>query len=238
MIHDDDLRVSVGDASGREGDSGTTLLTFTARLSEASDQYVTVDYETADGTAVGGADYDPVVGTITFPPGATSRSVTVAVDRGDRMHEDDETFTVNLTGGGATVADGQGVGTIRDDDGPPAVSVGDFVRKEGRRGRLGLYFVVTLSSPSGKEVSVNFATADGTARALDRDYIARAGTLVFAPGETRKTVAVTIMGDGRREADERCCSTSVPQSTRRSATHRASERSSTTTRRTRRRGAI
>ena len=51
-------------------------------------------------------------------------------------------------------------------------------------------------------MSVNFATADGTARASDRDYVAKAGTLVFAPGQTRKTVTVTVMGDGRREADE------------------------------------
>ena len=110
-----------------------------------------------------------------------------------------ETFTVNLTGGGATTV---AVGTILDDDGPPAISVGDVRRKEGRRGRYLLYFVVTLSAPRGREVSVNFATADGTARASDRDYNARAGTLVFAPGETRKTVPVTVMGDGRREADE------------------------------------
>ena len=50
-------------------------------------------------------------------------------------------------------------------------------------------------------MSVNFATRDGTAKAGE-DYAARSGTLTFAPGETVKTITVSVKGDKKREADE------------------------------------
>jgi hypothetical protein len=61
---------------------------------------------------------------------------------------------------------------------------------------------VTLSAPSEKEVRVNFATANGTATTADNDYIARSGTLVFSPGQTSKSIGVTVKGDKKKEANE------------------------------------
>ena len=74
--------LSVIDAAMYEGDSGTTDMVFTVRLSRASDQQVTVDYDTVDGTAVGEAplnDYQPAHGTLTFAPDVTTREIHVAV---------------------------------------------------------------------------------------------------------------------------------------------------------------
>jgi hypothetical protein len=51
-------------------------------------------------------------------------------------------------------------------------------------------------------VTVNFATVNGTARTNDNDYVARSGTLSFAPGETRKVISVVINGDKKKEKNE------------------------------------
>jgi hypothetical protein len=50
-------------------------------------------------------------------------------------------------------------------------------------------------------VSVNFATSDGSARAVD-DYAAKSGTLTFAPGDTSETVSVSVKGDRKYESSE------------------------------------
>ena len=81
---------------------------------------------------------------------------------------------------------------IRDDDQPPAVSVSDAAGYE----TVGeLAFAVTLDGPSALQVSVGYATADGTATAGE-DYEAASGMLTFAPGETAKTIRVVVLDDG------------------------------------------
>jgi hypothetical protein len=49
---------------------------------------------------------------------------------------------------------------------------------------------------------MSFRTVDGTARTIDNDYVARSGTLTFAPGETSKTITITVKGDSKREGNE------------------------------------
>jgi hypothetical protein len=51
-------------------------------------------------------------------------------------------------------------------------------------------------------VTLSYRTADGTATAGDGDYVAQAGTLTFAPGETTKTITIEVKGDNKKEADE------------------------------------
>ncbi|MEC9433776.1 MAG: Calx-beta domain-containing protein [Pseudomonadota bacterium] len=80
----------------------------------------------------------------------------------------------------------------------PTVSVADASADEGA-GRL--VFVVTLSEPASAPVEVDWATTAGTARAGE-DYAAALGTLVFAAGETRKTVEIAVQGDALHELDE------------------------------------
>ena len=73
---------------------------------------------------------------------------------------------------------------------------------EGNSGTQVMTFTVTLSAAYDQAVTINFATADGTAKASDNDYVATSGTLTFAPGQTTKTFTVTIKGDTKKEADE------------------------------------
>ncbi|HZI60435.1 MAG TPA: Calx-beta domain-containing protein [Pyrinomonadaceae bacterium] len=107
-----------------EGDAGTTTqMLLEVRLSSATGRTVSVDYATADfnahsGAACGtqGVDYEPVAGKLTFQPGSFSMFVPVKIC-GDKSAEANETFTFNLSKAvNATIADGQGIGVITNDD--------------------------------------------------------------------------------------------------------------------------
>src|SRR6266508_3651657 len=201
MVDDDGPEISIGDVTVAEGDSGTVTASFLVSLSAASPQTVTVQYATANGTATAPDDYLAASGTLTFQPGRTTRPVAVTVN-GDTIDEEDETYFVNLSSPvNATIVDGQGLGTITDDDGIPTLSIGDATVTEGNSGTVNATFTVTLSPASGQTVSVDYATADGTATAPD-DYLATGGNLVFEPGQTTRTVEVTVNGDTLDEIDE------------------------------------
>ncbi|MCW5759543.1 MAG: hypothetical protein KIS90_07230, partial [Phenylobacterium sp.] len=109
--------VSIDDVTVAEGDSGTTIATFTLTRT-GGDGAFSVDYATANGTATAGSDYVAASGTVNFGVGETSKTVTVTIN-GDTTSEPDETFFVNLTNptGGAVIGDAQGQGTIANDDG-------------------------------------------------------------------------------------------------------------------------
>jgi hypothetical protein len=195
--------LAIGDVTVTEGNAGTVNATFTVTLSAAYSQSVTVNYSTANGTATAGSDYVAKTGTLTFAPGETTKTITVAV-LGDQMYEPNETFVVNLSGAtNATITDGNGLGTIVNDDTyvAPSISISDVSKAEGRNGSTLFKFTVTLSAPSATPVTVNYSTANGTATALD-DYTAASGTLTFAPGETTKTITIKVKGDRKREGAE------------------------------------
>jgi probable HAF family extracellular repeat protein len=193
--------VTIDDVTITEGTSGMRTATFTVTLSASSSQPVTVAYATANATATAGSDYQAASGTLTFAPGEISKAVTVMVN-GDRLAEPDETFVVNLSG--AThgfITDGQGVGTIVDDE--PRISISDMTKYEGKKGKTTLFtFTVTLSAAYDRAVTVSFRTADGTATTRDQDYVAQSGTLTFAPGETTKTITIEVKGDSKKEGNE------------------------------------
>ena len=136
---------------------------------------MTVDYATADGTATAPVDYAAGTGSLTFTPGQTTKTVTVVV-AGDSLDEIDETFTLNLSGAvNAAIADDSGLGTILDNDALPTVSVNDVTVIEGDSGTIDATFTVSLNAPSGRALSVDYATANNTATA-PADYTAVSGT--------------------------------------------------------------
>ena len=71
--------ISVNNVSKPEGKSGTTTFPFTVQLSNPSDEAVTVKYTTANGTAKAGSDYTSKSGTLTFAPGETTKTISIAV---------------------------------------------------------------------------------------------------------------------------------------------------------------
>src|SRR5262249_14368468 len=160
-----------------------------------------VTYATGNGTAVAGSDYQAASDTMTFASGETSKTISVPVN-GDRLGEPNETFVVNLTQAtNAVVVDGQGVGTIVDDE--PRVSITDVSKKEGKKTLTTVFpFTVMLSAAYDQPVTMSFQTVNGTAMTSDNDYVGKAGTLTFAPGETTKTITIEVKGDNKKEANE------------------------------------
>ena len=193
--------ISINDVSVTEGNSGTRNAVFTVSLSAPSPLAVSVSYATANGTALAGSDYTATSGALVFAPGVTTRSVSVAV-LGDALDEADESFTVNLSGAqNATLADNQGLGTILDDDPTPSLTINDVSVTEGNTGSLNAVFTVSLSAPSGRPVSVAYATTNGTATA-GSDYLSKTGTLTYSAGTRTQTVSVSVYGDRARERNE------------------------------------
>jgi chitinase len=192
--------IRVNDASVVEGDSGQKNMTFTITWSGSKGGSApTVHYATADGSATAGSDYTTTTGTASLQNGGC-RCATVNVPvLGDTMTEGTETFTVNLSSPtNATIGDAQGIATIFDNEGPPSFVVSDATDAEAA-GTLS--FSVLLTNANGSSVSVDDTTADGTAVA-GSDYTSKSGTLTFTPGQTSKTVSVSITDDALAEDDE------------------------------------
>jgi hypothetical protein len=194
--------LTISDATVTEGNGGTVQATFTVTLKHGGGKVVTVNWATANGTALAPADYQTAAGTLTFQPGETSKQVAVLVN-GDLIDEPDQQFFVNLSGAAnADLVDGQGAGTIADDDPPPTLTINDVSVLEGDKGVRVMAFTVTLAGQTENWVTVNYATTDGTASVADQDYQTASGTLSFSPGQTTATVSVRITGDKKKETDE------------------------------------
>jgi hypothetical protein len=111
--------ISIADATIAEGDTGLSNMTFNVTLSQSSPTTVTVNYATQNQTATAGpgADYLPANGTLTFSPGQTTKPIVVQVIGDNLVETPGESFQVNLSNAsGATIADGQAIGTITDDE--------------------------------------------------------------------------------------------------------------------------
>ncbi len=192
---------SVNDVTVTEGNTGTRNATFTLSLSKPAAVAVSVNYGTADISASSWIDYDAIGGRVTIPAGQTSATFTIPV-RGDWYPEPTETFAVNLNSpANAMISDAQGIGTIVDDDQAPRISINDVSKREGNSGTSEIAFTVSLTAAYGEAVIVNYATANGTARA-GRDYQSRSGSVTFAPGEVTKSISVMVLGDRKWEANE------------------------------------
>ncbi len=157
--------------------------------------------------------------TITFAGGAGNARIATVVltaKQDTDVEGAGETVTVGLGTLGATSGSGLGGGararpteksqtfTITDDDGKPTITIAEARAAEGDAGESPrLTFIVSLSAASTDAVSVDYADRrTGTATA-GTDYVAvAAGTLEFKAGETRKTIDVTLTGDGDDEGDE------------------------------------
>jgi Ca2+-binding RTX toxin-like protein len=200
---DDPPGFSVADATVVEGNGTKTVLaavTLPAALKTTASVKLAT---TPTGTATAGVDYvAKAPTTVTFLAGQVRKTVAITI-KGDTVVEPNETFGLALSNPvGAAIADGTGVVTIVDDDTTPVLSVQPVATIEGNSGTRLATFTLRLDRPSGKTVSVKYQTVNGTATA-GTDYTAKALTTVsFTPGQTTKTVTVTIRGDLVKEPNE------------------------------------
>ena len=124
----------------------------------------------------------------------------------DVLDEDDETIVVNIssvTNGTEDATPQLVTAIITDDDATPTLSINDVPANELNSGTSILGFTVTLSVASGRTVTIDYVTANGTATTTDSDYVAIGSTtLIFNPGDTTKTFNVTVNGDAVYETNE------------------------------------
>jgi hypothetical protein len=195
---------SAGDLTLAEGNSGTTRFSFPVTLSAISGLDARLSFLTQNGTATAPSDYQSRSGTLTIPAGQLTGTVTVDV-LGDTTYELTETFALSLTAQPPTLSGSASVlGTILDDDQPPVVTIGDVTQDEGNSGTTRFNFPVTLSPASGVTATLTFDTQPGGPNPATPgdDYLANAGTLSFAPGQTSATIVVSVTGDTLDELDE------------------------------------
>ena len=208
--------LSINDVTVNEA-AGT--MTFTVTLSNPSASTVTVGYNTTDGTATAGADYTAGTGMLTFAPGVVTQTVTVNIAN-DGTYEGSETLNVNLvTPTNATIGDGLGIGTIKDDgtggggsdDDRPTLTVSNPTVAETAGFAV---FTLNLSNPSAQPTTVSLSLANGSASSPS-DYTTAlqvstdggttwnpATSATFAPGATSVLVRTPIVDDNLAEVTE------------------------------------
>lgn len=186
-------------------------LVHTVRLSEPSTDAVTVAYTAIDGSAIVGSDLyastSPLTGTITFAPGQTTQQIVFRASS-ESTDELDESYFIRLhdpvgAGFGGNNRSLTATGWVLDNDGPGlnrTVAVSGAEVREGPGGRVAV-FAVEISTPATSELSLNFQTVAGSARA-GADFAARSGQITFEPGQTRVEIAVPIKNDLALEGNE------------------------------------
>ena len=187
--------MSISDVSVTEGGSAV----FSIMLSSAASNNVVIDYQTVNGTAISGSDYNSRSGRIVFSPGDTVKTRTVNILQ-DNLTEANEIFTMTLTNPvNATLGQSTGIATITGDNGGggPVMSISDVSVTEGGSA----VFSIMLSSAASNNVVIDYQTVNGTAIS-GSDYNSRSGRIVFSPGDTVKTRTVNILQDNLTEANE------------------------------------
>jgi uncharacterized protein len=206
--------LSIDNVTLSEGDAGTVTFLFTVSLSApAGPGGVTFDIATADGTAQDDnpatEDNDYVGISLTgqtIPAGSSTYAFSVTVNA-DNAPEANETFFVNVTNvTGATVGDGQGQGTINNDDTPGTLAINNVTLAEGSSGTTAFTFIVTRSGGSEGTVGATWTlNLPGGANADAADFDAGqslTGSVSFADGDTSETITVQVQGDSLVEPDE------------------------------------
>lgn len=197
ITNDDAATLSINDVNANESNG---VLDFTVTLNGAVAAGFSVDYATQDGTATtADGDYTNKTGTLNFS-GNDGETQTVSLNIGtDDKVELDETFAVKLSnvqagGYNVSIGDGTGEATIANDD-HALISINDVSQSEGDNGTTTYTFTTTLDKAIDAGISVDYASADGTATTGNNDYNAKSGTLNFA-GNANETQTMTIAVNG------------------------------------------
>jgi cyclophilin family peptidyl-prolyl cis-trans isomerase len=178
----------------RNGDLSAAL---TANYSVAGTATFNTDY-----TRIGTGNFTATSGTITFAAGASTATLTID-PTADTVVESNETVALTLaTGTGYTIGTTTAVtGTIVNDDVPVINLSANQTIVEGNSNPQNVTYTVTLSRSDTRVITVNYATANGTATA-GSDYTSRTGTLTFNSGVTSQSINIPILNDSINEANE------------------------------------
>ena len=198
---------SVRDVNVVRSATASTTASFTVALNVApvAGEQASVVVGTANGSAIAGTDYTAVAPTtVTFAAGEKTKTVTVTVAP-KPVSTPTRTFTLSLSAPSANllIGDASATANLRSTGvAPPlpALYVGDAGSLRPGAGSAPVAFTVALGAASTTPVTVAYTTADGTATASGGDYTSTSGSLTFAPGETVKSVPVTVFATGRHSS--------------------------------------
>ena len=193
-------------AASYQVSEATSLAVVTVVRSGNTAGNVTVAYAATAGTATAGADFSSTNGTLTFADSETQKTFTVAIFN-DTLDEAIETISLALTNpsGGNLGQQGTAVLQILDDDDapPPTNTAFEFdsslydTREDYGYRAIYIQRVGDISQPG----SVQYTTVNGTA-AAGSDYVAKTGTVDFAPGQRTKQVNISLINDSAIEQTE------------------------------------
>ncbi len=186
------VTVSIEDVTVSESEQEAV---FPVTLSGEAGMELEFSYAVEDETAEAGQDYASAAGTVTFASGELRQQIQISI-LDDQETEPTETFRVRLSGD--NILDGEGRGTILDDDAPLTVGIGDGEASEGA-GSLALR--VWLNRASSRVVTVQFASSDSTATS-SADYAASRGMIIFEPGSTEGQIRIQVVEDEEIEPAE------------------------------------
>jgi hypothetical protein len=197
LVEDDSgPALSINDVTTSDESASNATFTITSSVISASN--MTVDWTTSNGTATAGSDYTAGSGTATITAGQTTTTINVGI-LADTLDETNETVTITLSNATlATISDSTGTLTITDDDTAPSISIANVSAAENASTAT---MTATIDAASGKDVTFDYATSDGTATA-GSDYTAGSGSLTISAGQTTKTFTVPITDDTTDENNE------------------------------------
>jgi hypothetical protein len=189
--------------TGTESFACTKKMVFTVSLDHASAVPVGVSYTTGDSSAKAGTDYTTTSGTLNFPAGTTSQTITVPVMQNANAQAD-RTLTMTLSAPtNAVISTNSGTvnGIIRNQNITPGLTVSDgaVVEPDGTN-TTQMTFTVSIVPAAALPTAVTYQTTDGSATSPS-SYIGTSGTLNFAAGDTTKQVSVTINGNDVQDGD-------------------------------------
>ena len=197
--------INIADAAPKS-ENANSLQPFTVSLSAPSSVTVTVVAATAPDNTVGAhsaeqnSDFAQSAQVITFAPGQTSQTFNGTI-LGDGRDEYDETYQVNLfNASNGTIADGQAIGQILDNDAQPTLSVNDVTSSE-TDGKTTFTFTMTMSGQTGKVVEWDASTADGSATS-GSDYLGKTNVHYTLTSGLTRTFKITVKGDNNTEPTE------------------------------------
>ncbi|MGB3207051.1 MAG: Calx-beta domain-containing protein [Crinalium sp.] len=198
------ITIAATDATAAETATGVTANpgVFTFTRTGSTTNALTANYTIA-GTATNGTDYTTLPTTVTFAAGSSTATVTVTPTE-DNIYEGTETTILNLaTGTGYTIGTtATATVNIADNDLQPTINLSPSQTiVEGNTSPQNATYTVSLSNPSTQTITVNYATANGTAL-TGSDYTSTTGTLTFNPGVTSQAINIPIVNDSVNEANE------------------------------------
>ncbi len=178
---------------------------FTVTKSGTTSSSCSVNYATANGTAIAGSDYTANSNTLTFTSAQTSKTVSV-VTTDDATVESAETFSMSLsnpTSGSTLGSPSSATATINDNDSTPVCSGVSFTIASNGAVTEGVnsVFTVTKTGTATGSCGVSYGTANGTATA-GSDYTTKSGSLTFTTAQTSQTVSVVTTDDATVESAE------------------------------------